>query len=62
MEPWRVCRLVVADSHPFAEELDPDPYSSDADPRQAILCQLPFYISVSAYAYGCEFTIVKLLD
>jgi hypothetical protein len=25
MEPWRVCRTVVADSHHFDEEQDPDP-------------------------------------
>jgi hypothetical protein len=30
MEPWRVCRPVVADSHHFYEEQDPDP-----DPRQS---------------------------
>jgi hypothetical protein len=26
MEPWRVCGLVVADSHHFEKELDPDPH------------------------------------
>jgi hypothetical protein len=26
MEPWRVCRPVVADSHHFDEEQDPDPH------------------------------------
>jgi hypothetical protein len=25
MEPWRVCRPVVAESHHFEEEKDPDP-------------------------------------
>ncbi len=25
MEPWRVCRPVVADSHHFYEDQDPDP-------------------------------------
>ncbi len=25
MEPWSVCRQVVADSHHFDEEQDPDP-------------------------------------
>jgi hypothetical protein len=25
IEPWRVCRLVVADLHHFDEEQDPDP-------------------------------------
>jgi hypothetical protein len=25
MKPWLVYRLVVADSHHFEEELDPDP-------------------------------------
>jgi hypothetical protein len=37
MEPWRVYRPVVADSHYFAEELDPDPHYSkklDPDPDQ----------------------------
>jgi hypothetical protein len=29
MEPWRVCRPVVADSHHFEEELDPDPQKSE---------------------------------
>jgi hypothetical protein len=33
MEPWRVCKLVVADSHLFDEEQDPDPHLSDkSDP------------------------------
>jgi hypothetical protein len=27
MEPWKVYRIVVADSHHFEEELDPDPGS-----------------------------------
>jgi hypothetical protein len=26
MELWRVCSPVVADSHYFEEELDPDPH------------------------------------
>ncbi len=26
MEAWRVYRIVVADSHHFDEELDPDPH------------------------------------
>jgi hypothetical protein len=26
MEPWRVCRAVVADSHNFDEEQDQDPH------------------------------------
>ena len=30
MEPWNVCRTMVADSHHFEEELDPDP-----DPRES---------------------------
>jgi hypothetical protein len=25
MEPWRVCRPMVSDSHKFEEELDPVP-------------------------------------
>jgi hypothetical protein len=29
MEPWKVYRIVVADSHHFEEELDPDPDESD---------------------------------
>jgi hypothetical protein len=41
MEPWRVCRPVVADSHHFdedpghhlSEKLDPDPHESDPDPQ-----------------------------
>jgi hypothetical protein len=36
MEPWRVCRQVVADSHHFVEEQDPDPHQSeksDQDPQ-----------------------------
>jgi hypothetical protein len=35
MEPWRVCRPKVADSHHFDEEQDPDPHlneKSDPDP------------------------------
>ncbi len=35
MEPWRVCRAEVADSHHFDEEQDPDPdplYSDKSDP------------------------------
>ncbi len=28
MESWRVCRPVVADSHRFDEEQDPDPHES----------------------------------
>jgi hypothetical protein len=33
MKPWRVDRLVVADSHHFAEEQDPDPHLSEkSDP------------------------------
>jgi hypothetical protein len=30
MEPWIVCRHVIADSHHFDGEQDPDP-----DPRQS---------------------------
>jgi hypothetical protein len=26
MEPWRLCKPVVADSDPFDEEQDPDPH------------------------------------
>ncbi len=47
MEPWRVCRPVVADSHDFDEKPDPDPHQSemsdpdpcqrDADPQHYIL-------------------------
>jgi hypothetical protein len=39
MEPWRVCRQVVADSNHFVEEQDPDPDQSEksdqsyADPQ-----------------------------
>jgi hypothetical protein len=36
MEPWRVCRPVVADCHHFDEKQDPDPHSSeklDPDPH-----------------------------
>ncbi len=29
MEPWKVYRIVVADSHHSEEELDPDPDESD---------------------------------
>ncbi len=33
MEPWRVYRPVVADSHHFEEKLDPDPhFSENLDP------------------------------
>ncbi len=42
MEPWRVYRPVVADSHNFDEEqdLDPDPHENekldlDPDPRKS---------------------------
>jgi hypothetical protein len=48
MKPWRVDRRVVADSHHFAEEQDPDPHLNeksdphlhliekmDPDPRQS---------------------------
>jgi hypothetical protein len=34
--PWRVCRPLVADSHHFDEEQDPDPHigeKSDLDPH-----------------------------
>jgi hypothetical protein len=30
MEPRRVCRPLVADSHPFDEEQDPDPVPDPA--------------------------------
>jgi hypothetical protein len=38
MEPWRLCRPVVADSHHFVEEQDPGPDSHaseklDPDPH-----------------------------
>jgi hypothetical protein len=36
MEPYRVYRIVNADSHNFEEELDPDPHESeklDPDPH-----------------------------
>jgi hypothetical protein len=33
MEAWWVCSTVVADSHHFDEEHDPDPHLSDADPK-----------------------------
>jgi hypothetical protein len=36
MEPWRLCRPVVADSHHFDEEQDPNPLKrekSDPDPH-----------------------------
>jgi hypothetical protein len=29
MEPWRVCRPVVADSQHFDEGQDPDPHGSE---------------------------------
>jgi hypothetical protein len=38
MEAWRICRPVVADSHHFYEEQDPDPHQSEklvADPHQS---------------------------
>ncbi len=38
MKPRRVCRPVVADSHHFHEEQDPDPHLSerlDEDPHQS---------------------------
>jgi hypothetical protein len=36
MEPWRVCRPMVAYSHYFDEELDPDPHLSNADPVEVL--------------------------
>jgi hypothetical protein len=40
MEAWRVCRLLVADSHHFDEGQDPNPvrnpHLSDADPQLII--------------------------
>jgi hypothetical protein len=36
MEPWRACKPVVADSHDFDEEQDPNPHQSekpDLDPE-----------------------------
>ncbi len=33
MEPWRVCRSVVADSHHLDEEQDPDPHMHESEKR-----------------------------
>jgi hypothetical protein len=39
MEPWRVCRTVVAETHNLGKKQDPDPHRSqksdlDPDPHQ----------------------------
>jgi hypothetical protein len=33
MELWKICRLVVADSHLFDEKHDPDPHQPDSNPQ-----------------------------
>ncbi len=41
MEPWRVCRPVVADLHHLDEEQDPDPYlSAKLDPDPHLIAKL----------------------
>jgi hypothetical protein len=36
MEPWKVCIPVVAESHHFDKEKDPDPqHSEKSDPHQS---------------------------
>ncbi len=55
MEPWTLYRLVVADSHQFGEELDPDldpdPQSKmldpDLDPHQSDAYPPPWFFNIS---------------
>jgi hypothetical protein len=51
MEPWRVYRPVVADSHvAFEGELDPDPHKSemlDSDPDLSDADPQPWFLAAS---------------
>jgi hypothetical protein len=56
MEPWRVFRKLVADSHHFDEEQDPD---SDPDPH-GIYCWTRIQISIQVMRIGSATLVARL--
>jgi hypothetical protein len=64
MEPWRVCRTVVADSHHFDEEEDPnpEPHSSKKlvpDPLRISFMRIrnPVFLYIKNLGYSLTFAV-----